>query len=133
MLYVGGLAEEVTAAMLNAAFIPFGDIADINMPIEYSSQKHRGFAFIEFESGEDAAHAIDNMNDSEICGKTVRVNIAKPLKVKEESTRAVWSNDQWLQKYAGNVNKVGEKEGAGGEIGEAAANKVCEIDVVVLN
>lgn len=81
IIYVGGLSEEVDSKILHAAFIPFGDIIDINMPIDFATQKHRGFAFIEFESVEDAGYAIDNMNDSEIYGKTIRVNIAKPIKV----------------------------------------------------
>lgn len=60
-IYVGSLADEVNEKLLNDAFIPFGDIADIQMPVDYESQKHRGFAFIEYESSEDAAAAIDNM------------------------------------------------------------------------
>lgn len=47
--------------VLNAAFIPFGDIIDIQMPLDYETEKHRGFAFVEFENAEDAAAAIDNM------------------------------------------------------------------------
>ena len=35
------------------------------MPIDYETEKHRGFAFIEFELQEDAQAAIDNMNDGE--------------------------------------------------------------------
>jgi len=31
------------------------------MPADYESQRHRGFAFIEYEQSEDAAAAIDNM------------------------------------------------------------------------
>lgn len=60
-IYVGGLVDEVTEKLLNDAFIPFGDIADVQMPVDYESQKHRGFAFIEYECAEDAAAAIDNM------------------------------------------------------------------------
>lgn len=60
-IYVGGLADEVTEKLINDAFIPFGDISDIQMPVDYESQKHRGFAFIEYETAEDAAAAIDNM------------------------------------------------------------------------
>lgn len=60
-VYVGGLAEEVTEQLVNDAFIPFGDIVEIQMPVDYESQKHRGFAFVEFETAEDAAAAIDNM------------------------------------------------------------------------
>ncbi|KAG9492954.1 hypothetical protein GDO78_001088 [Eleutherodactylus coqui] len=61
VLYVGGLAEEVDEKILHAAFIPFGDITDIQIPLDYETEKHRGFAFVEFELPEDAAAAIDNM------------------------------------------------------------------------
>ncbi|CAH1108904.1 unnamed protein product [Psylliodes chrysocephalus] len=108
-VYVGGLAEEVDEQVLNAAFIPFGDIIDVQIPLDYESEKHRGFAFIEFESAEDAAAAIDNMNDSELFGRTVRVNLAKPQKIKEGSTRPVWSEDTWLQQHAGET--IGKKAG----------------------
>lgn len=32
-IYVGGLADEVTEKLLNNAFIPFGDLVDIQMPM----------------------------------------------------------------------------------------------------
>lgn len=65
-VYVGGLADEVTEKLINDAFIPFGSILEIQMPIDYESQKHRGFAFVEFELAEDALQSVDNMNDSEL-------------------------------------------------------------------
>jgi len=114
-LYVGGLAEEVDEKVLHAAFIPFGDIMDIQVPLDYETQKHRGFAFVEFEAAEDAAAAIDNMNDSELFGRTIRVNIAKPMKIKEGSLRPVWSEDGWLKEHAGEgvkIDDIDEDEGA---------------------
>ncbi|KAF9823193.1 hypothetical protein SFRURICE_001144 [Spodoptera frugiperda] len=105
-IYVGGLAEEVDEKVLNAAFVPFGDLVDVQIPLDYETEKHRGFAFIEFENAEDAAAAIDNMNDSELFGRTIRVNIAAPQRIKEGSTRPVWSEDSWLQKYAGETLPV---------------------------
>ena len=110
ILYCGGISEEVDEKTLHAAFIPFGDIIDINIPIDFSTQKHRGFAFIEYESAQDASFAIDNMNDSEIFGKTIRVNIAKPIKLKEGSARPVWSEDSWLLQHAGATLDNSEKE-----------------------
>jgi len=101
MIYVGGLAEEVDTKVLNAAFIPFGDIVEVNMPIDYETEKHRGFAFIEFELPEDAQASIDNMNESELFGRTLRVNLAKPMKIGKDSMRPIWATDEWLQKYAG--------------------------------
>ncbi|XP_047038121.1 peptidyl-prolyl cis-trans isomerase-like [Helicoverpa zea] len=112
-IYVGGLAEEVDEKVLNAAFVPFGDLVDVQIPLDYETEKHRGFAFIEFENAEDAAAAIDNMNDSELFGRTIRVNIAAPQRIKEGSTRPVWSEDSWLQKHAGEtltVTKDKDKE-----------------------
>ncbi|XP_076440370.1 peptidyl-prolyl cis-trans isomerase E-like [Babylonia areolata] len=111
MVYVGGLAEEVDDKVLHAAFLPFGDIVDVQIPLDYETEKHRGFAFIEFELAEDAAAAIDNMNESELFGRTIRVNLAKPMKIKEGASRAVWADDSWLQKHAGEtLENEGEEE-----------------------
>lgn len=60
-------------ATLNAAFIPFGDIIDIQIPLDYETEKHRGFAFIEFEQAEDAAAAMDNLVSTKPSG-VPRVN-----------------------------------------------------------
>ena len=64
MLYVGGLAEEVDQKVLQAAFVPFGDIVEVNMPIDYETEKHRGFAFIEFELQEDAQVEVLELSHS---------------------------------------------------------------------
>ncbi|KAG1664207.1 Peptidyl-prolyl cis-trans isomerase E [Nymphon striatum] len=117
---VSGLAEEVDEKVLHAAFIPFGDINDIQIPLDYQTQKHRGFSFIEFEHAEDAAAAIDNMNDSELFGKTVRVNLAKPIRLKEGSSRPVWAEDDWLKQHAGETLENGEETAENS--GETAEN-----------
>lgn len=39
---IGGLAEEVEEKVLHSAFIPFGDITDINIPLDYETGKWRG-------------------------------------------------------------------------------------------
>lgn len=101
MLYVGGLSEEVDEKIIHGAFIPFGDIIDVQIPLDYETEKHRGFAFVEFEFAEDAAAAMDNMNDSELFGRTLKVNFAKPMKLKEGSAKPVWSDDQWLVDHVG--------------------------------
>lgn len=52
-------------------------------------------------------------NDSELFGRTIRVNIAAPQRIKEGSTRPVWSEDSWLQKHAGEtlpINKEGDED-----------------------
>ncbi|KAF2359061.1 RNA recognition motif domain [Trinorchestia longiramus] len=102
-IYVGGLSEEVTEEVLRNAFLMFGDLVDVQLPLDYESGKHRGFAFLEYELAEDAADAIDNMNESELFGRTIRVNVSKPQKAGANSSRAVWADDAWLEKYAGST------------------------------
>ena len=75
-LYVGGLSEEVTLDVLRAAFIPFGDLKDAQLPLD-AAGKPRGFGFVEFEDEGDAAAAIENMEGAELFGRTIRVNVAR--------------------------------------------------------
>uniref|UniRef100_A0A1I8EGI6 Peptidyl-prolyl cis-trans isomerase E n=1 Tax=Wuchereria bancrofti TaxID=6293 RepID=A0A1I8EGI6_WUCBA len=96
-LYVGGFGEEVNEKILQAGFIPFGEIVSISIPLDYETGKHRGFGFVEYELAEDAAAAIDNMNDSELFGRTIRCNFARPPKANERSQRPVWADDEWLK------------------------------------
>ena len=46
------------------------------------------------------------MHDSELFGRTLRVNLAKPLRIKEGATKPVWADEEWLQMY-----DSGKKEG----------------------
>lgn len=63
----------------------------------------------------DCVSNIFIKNDSEMFGRTIRVNLAKPQKIKEGSTRAVWADDTWLREHAGetvdeeNVSKIKDK------------------------
>mmetsp|Transcript_879 Transcript_879/g.1304 ORF Transcript_879/g.1304 Transcript_879/m.1304 type:complete len:164 (+) Transcript_879:171-662(+) len=81
-LYVGGLEETVNEALLHAAFLPFGEIKDVNIPMDNSAGKHRGFGFVEYEEKDDAAAAIDNMHNGELNGRVLKVNYAQPMKIK---------------------------------------------------
>ncbi len=108
---------------MQSAFIPFGDITDISIPLDFSTQKHRGFAFIEFQLFEDAAAAMDNMNESELFGRTIRVNVARPKMLKEGSARPVWSEDSWLRKHAGKTLEEGQGESGGNGTNEKAGEE----------
>lgn len=62
-------------------------------------------------------------NDAELLGRTIRVNLAKPQRLKEGSNRPVWADDEWLQKHAGatlkNDEPPKEAEQKDEEMGEA--------------
>mmetsp|Transcript_31138 Transcript_31138/g.79948 ORF Transcript_31138/g.79948 Transcript_31138/m.79948 type:complete len:157 (-) Transcript_31138:172-642(-) len=104
-LYVGGLEESVNEATLHAAFVPFGEVKDVNIPLDHAAGTHRGFGFVEFLDKDDAAAAIDNMHNAELFGRVLRVNYAQPMKIKGGekgwSHQAVWADtDSWLDRQA---------------------------------
>ncbi|TKR77386.1 hypothetical protein L596_018371 [Steinernema carpocapsae] len=115
-LYVGGFGDEVDEKTLKLAFTTFGEVVAVSIPLDFSTNKHRGFGFVEFELGEDAAAAIDNMHQSELFGKTIRCNFAKPPKATENSSRPVWADDEWLKLYGrGSGQSSGLTEAVVGE------------------
>lgn len=95
-VYVGGLASIITSENLHSAFLPFGEIVDISLPkpeAPSSTELHRGFGYVEFEDPADAKEAIDNMDQSELFGRVIKVSAAKPQKNANEglgSKTAIW-------------------------------------------
>lgn len=76
ILYVGGIDNTITKQLLHAAFIPFGDIIDVTIPVDEKNES-RAYGFVEFEQSEDAAAALENMNLAELNGRVLTVNFAK--------------------------------------------------------
>lgn len=78
---LGGLDGAVTKEILHAAFLPFGGIAEVQLPRdERSTDPHRGFGYVEFEEPADAVAAIDNMDQCMLAGRVLNVAQAKPQK-----------------------------------------------------
>lgn len=84
-IYVGNLSQAVDVKTLNAAFIPFGEIIDVHLPKDTRSAigSHKGHAYVEYESQEDATSAMDNMHLSEIYGNVIKVVNARGMKLGE--------------------------------------------------
>lgn len=105
-VYVGGLDNAVNERILADAFLPFGELADVTIlkpELPSSLEPHRGFGYVEFELATDAREAIDNMDQSELFGRVLKVAAAKPQKESNEglgSKTAVWEQEGWLAKHA---------------------------------
>ncbi|CAG0888393.1 unnamed protein product [Darwinula stevensoni] len=61
-VYVGSISFELKEDTIRQAFSPFGPIKSINMSWDPVTQKHKGFAFVEYELPEAAQLALDQMN-----------------------------------------------------------------------
>ncbi len=76
-LFVGGLSWGTTDSTLRAAFETFGSLREARVILDRETGKSRGFGFVTFQSEEDAANAIRQMNGAMVDGRTIRVNEAE--------------------------------------------------------
>ncbi|CAE7919774.1 unnamed protein product [Symbiodinium sp. KB8] len=99
-VYVGGLDEQVDRKVLEEAFVKFGDLKTVEIPLDMKTGKHRGFGFVEFMEVDDAEAAIDNMHSAELYGRTIKVNLARAPKntPTTESNRPIWADDFFYRK-----------------------------------
>jgi len=123
VLYIGGLDEAVTPALLQAAFVPFGDLVAVDVPLHAATQKARGFGFVEFGDEADARDAMLNMDGAELYGRVLRVRPAEGGR-RLGGNKAVWAAaDDWYARLDDGDGDGGAGAGAGavGTAGGAAA------------
>lgn len=77
-LFVGNLPFAMTDANLQELFSPYGAIVSANVVVDKFSKRSKGFGFVEFESEEDAAKAMESLNNSEQMGRNIAVKEALP-------------------------------------------------------
>ncbi|XP_005092717.1 poly(U)-binding-splicing factor PUF60 isoform X2 [Aplysia californica] len=72
-IYVGSINFEIKEDTIKQAFIPFGPIKSVNLSWDPITNKHKGFAFIEYEVPEAAQLALEQMNGVMIGGRNIKV------------------------------------------------------------
>ncbi|HUN59101.1 MAG TPA: RNA-binding protein [Candidatus Binataceae bacterium] len=77
-LYVGNLAYSVTNEDLEGLFSQAGKVDSAVVVVDKFSGQSRGFGFVEMADSNDAARAIEEFNDTELKGRNIRVNEARP-------------------------------------------------------
>lgn len=91
-VYVGSISFELNEEAVRVAFSPFGAIRTINMSYDPVLQKHKGFAFIEYEVPEAASIALDQMLTATLGGRSIKVgrpsNMPQSAPIIEELTIA---------------------------------------------
>lgn len=83
-LYVGNLPFSVTDTELNTMFAKYGTVISVNIITDKYTNRSRGFAFVEMETDESAQKAIAELNDTEVDGRKIVVNQAKPQESRRE-------------------------------------------------
>ena len=77
-IYVGNLAYSVSNADLHELFSQVGQVQSATVITDKFSGQSKGFGFVEMTTAEEVASAIRQFNDTELKGRNIRVNEAKP-------------------------------------------------------
>lgn len=77
-IYVGNLSYDTTSTSLEDAFAEFGEVSRATVVSDRETGRSKGFGFVEMPNDGDAQNAISTLNDSDLDGRNLRVNVATP-------------------------------------------------------
>ena len=77
-LYVGGLPYSVSDGQLSELFSSHGTVDSARVITDRMTGRSKGFGFVEMSSQEEAESAIESLNGTDLEGRSITVNEAKP-------------------------------------------------------
>ena len=77
-IYISNLSYVISDADLKDLFAEYGEISSAKVIMDRETGRSRGFGFVEMPDDTMAQKAIDELNEAEYDGKTIRVTVAKP-------------------------------------------------------
>jgi len=77
-IYVGNLSYDTGNEELREAFAQFGQVDDARVIEDKYTGRSRGFGFVEMGNDSEAQKAIEELNGTDLQGRTINVNEARP-------------------------------------------------------
>lgn len=77
-IYVGNLNYNLSEDELEKVFTPYGEITSVKIIRDKYTDQSKGFGFVEMTNDAEAQKAIDELNGTEVKGRELRVNQARP-------------------------------------------------------
>jgi len=77
-IYVGNMSFDTSESDLQAAFATYGAVSTARVATDRDTNRPRGFGFVEMASQTEAQAAIAGLNGTELQGRTLTVNEARP-------------------------------------------------------
>ena len=77
-IFIGNLSFQATEAELTSLFSQYGAVETVSVITDRMTGQPRGFAFIEMSDRKQAESAISALNGSDLQGRTLNVNEARP-------------------------------------------------------
>ena len=77
-IFVGNISFKTTQDELHAAIASYGSVERVNIVADRNSGQPRGFAFVEMSDRGAAETAIEQLNGTDLNGRSMNVNEARP-------------------------------------------------------
>ncbi|MGA7908606.1 MAG: RNA-binding protein [Candidatus Sulfotelmatobacter sp.] len=77
-IFVGNLSFNTSEDELRQLFEPYGQVDRVSIMTDRDTGRSRGFGFVEMASDEEGEKAIAGLNGSQVGGRTLNVNEARP-------------------------------------------------------
>ena len=77
-IYVGGLPYSTSESELTELFAPHGTVESVKVITDRFTGQSRGFGFVEMSTSDQANSAITALNGTQLDGRTLTVNEARP-------------------------------------------------------
>ncbi len=95
-IYVGNMSYDTSEDDLRKAFEAHGQVDSVAVISDQYSGRSKGFGFVEMSNDTEAKAAIDSLNDSDLQGRTLKVNEARP---RNDSNRGGSRNGGFRRNY----------------------------------
>jgi cold-inducible RNA-binding protein len=77
-IFVGNLSFNTSEDELRQLFEPHGQVDRVSIMTDRDTGRSRGFGFVEMANNEDGEKAIAALNGTQVSGRTINVNEARP-------------------------------------------------------
>jgi cold-inducible RNA-binding protein len=94
-LYVGNLSYDTTETTLTELFAEVGAVQSVSLITDRMSGRSKGFAFVEMADDAQAQEAINQLNDREVDGRTIKVAEARPRRDDRGGGGGRGRRDRW--------------------------------------
>lgn len=76
-IYIGNLHYGINEDELKTIFEEYGEVTSVKLITDKYSGRSKGFGFIEMPNDAEAKEAIENLNGTEVKGRSIKVNQAR--------------------------------------------------------